>query len=139
MPKSGSLAALKPHPRSNPNSMKTPAIKRNRILSYLRFTVGSAFFAAAAALAIVATTTNVMNTQDVAAAKQRLPVMHSQMQDSIRGAGSEVTGKDRHSVVTPRSAALEDAANRAYPATEIPFSATLNSIISMKRFLITSA
>jgi len=119
--------------------MKTPAINRNRIVSYLRFTVGSAFFAAAAALAIVATTTNVMNTQNVAAAKQRAPVMHSQMQDSIRGTGGEVTNKDRHSVVTPHEAALEDAANRAYPATEIPFSATLNSIISMKRFLITSA
>src|SRR4029077_2894010 len=106
--------------------MKTRPIKRNRILSYVRFTAGGAFFAAAAALAFVAATTNVLKTHDVAAVKQRPPLMKPQVQDSVRGVGSERSEKDG-SVTTPHSAALEDAVNRAYPATEIPFSATLNS------------
>ena len=113
--------------------MKT---KNSRIVTYLRFSAGCAFFAAAAALAFVATTTNVLTTHDVAATK--LAGAKSSVQDSVAGAGSELSGKDG-SFQSPLGRAEEEAANRAFPFTETPFSAQLNAIVGYKRFLASSA
>src|SRR5437762_7565418 len=113
--------------------MKT---KNSRIVTYLRFSAGCAFFAAAAALAFVATTTNVLTTHDVAANK--FAGAKSSVQDSVAGAGSELSEKDG-SFQSPMTAAMEEAAKRAYPADETPFTAQLNAIVAWKRFLGTSA
>ncbi len=116
--------------------MKTP-VKQNRILTYLRFSAGCAFFAAAAALAFVATTTNVLSTDHVAAGK-RLPMAKSSVQTSVQQAGAEASMKDG-SVGLPLTAATEEAAKRAFPADETPFTAQLNAIVGVKTFLARSA
>jgi hypothetical protein len=118
--------------------MKTPRPNRNSILAYLRFAASSAFFAAAAALAFVASSTNVLSTNDVPATKSRLPMIKSSAQDSVRGIARELSEKDG-SAQTPQDWAEEQAKIRAYPADETPFTAQLNSIIGVKRFLATSA
>src|ERR1700693_1210312 len=114
--------------------MKT---KNSRIVTYLRFSAGCAFFAAAAALAFVATSTNVLTTHGDASTKYAA-LSKSSIQDSVKGAGAEKSMKDK-SVATPLTAAMEEAAKRAYPANETPFSAQLNSILGFKRFQATSA
>jgi len=103
---------------------------------YLRFGAGCAFFAAAAALAFVATTTNVLTTQGVASTSAALS--KSSIQDSVRGAAAEKSLKDG-SVGTPLTAAMEEAAKRAFPANETPFTAQLNSVIGFKRFMASSS
>ena len=62
---------------------------KNSTVTYLRASVGCAFFAAAAALAFVATTTNVMTTHDVTATMTK-----SSVQDKVSEAGAEMTMKD---------------------------------------------
>ena len=118
--------------------MKTPRPNRNRILAYLRFTASSAFFAAAAALAFVASSTNVLSTNDVAATKSRVPKIKASAQDSVRGIARELSEKDG-SMQNPQNWAEEQAKIRAYPADETPFTAQLNSIVSVKGFLAKSA
>jgi len=107
----------------------------SRIFTYLRFGAGCAFFAAAAALAFVATSTNVLSTPNVGATKG---LAKSSVQDSIAGSGSEMSDKDG-SFQSPATRAEEEAAIRAFPFTETPFSAQLNSIVSWRRFLASSA
>ena len=114
--------------------MKT---KNSRIITYLRFGAGFAFFAAAAALAFVATTTNVLTAQDAASTKSTA-LSKSSIRDSVSGAGAEKSMKDG-SVATPLTRATEEAAKRAFPADETPFSAQLNAILGFKRFQATSA
>lgn len=114
--------------------MKTPPLRLNRVLLYLRLTASSAFFAAAAALALVAASPNALTTGNVAATK-RLPLRSSQLQDSVRAAASESFEKDGSFTETP-SAAAEERAHRAYPGTSVD---TLNAIISFKRFMAASA
>jgi hypothetical protein len=121
--------------------MKTP-LNRNRILVYLRTSAGCVFFAAAAALAFVATTTTNVQTVDNAAAKKRLPVAKLSMQDSVKGVGAEKYQKGKKgspSFESPLTRAEEEAAKRAYPADSTPFTAQLNAIIGYKRFMATSA
>lgn len=113
--------------------MKTAPTKRNRTLAYLRVSAGVAFFAAAAALAFVAVTTNVLTTQT---AKARPTLIKSSAQDAIASA-SEVS-KDG-TFLSPLTRAEEEAAKRAYPADETPFTAQLNAITSFKRFMTASA
>ena len=115
--------------------MKNP-LNRNRILAYLRASAGCAFFAAAAALAFVAATTNVVTTHDAAATK-RASLSKSSVQDSIAIA-AEKSAKDG-SFQSPLTRAEEEAAKRAYPADETPFTAQLNAIIGVRQFLATSA
>ncbi|HWY41582.1 MAG TPA: hypothetical protein VNX27_12400 [Chthoniobacterales bacterium] len=114
--------------------MKT---KNSRIITYLRFGAGFAFFAAAAALAFVATTTNVLTAQEDASTKYAA-LSKSSIRDSVSGAGAEKSMKDG-SVATPLTAAMEEAAKRAFPADETPFTAQLNAIIGFKRFQASSA
>lgn len=118
--------------------MKTAPSKPNRIVAYLRFSAGAAFFAAAAALAFVAATTNVMTAHDVAASKPRLPVSKASIQDSLFGAASEYSEQDG-SLGNPDPASQEQALIRAYPAASTPFTAQLNSITSFRRFMANSA
>src|SRR5437764_414226 len=118
--------------------MKTAPSKSNRILAYLRFSAGAAFFAAAAALAFVAATTNVMTAHDVAAAKPGLPIAKASMQTRVGGSNIEYSDKDG-STGLPANAAEEEAMKRAYPADATPFSAQMNSVSSFKRFMATSA
>src|ERR1043166_870350 len=110
--------------------MKT---NQSRILTYLRFSAGCAFFAAAAALAFVATSTNVLTTQ----ASTTTALSKSSIRDSISDNATEKR-KDG-SPATPLTAAEEQAALRAFPADETPFSAQLNAITSFKRFMAASA
>jgi hypothetical protein len=118
--------------------MKTPRPNRNSILAYLRFAASSAFFAAAAALAFVASSTNVLSTNDVPATKSRLPLIKPLAEDRITAQGSELSGTDG-SFVSAQDWAQEQAKIRAFPADETPFSAQLNAIIGVKRFLAASA
>jgi hypothetical protein len=115
--------------------MKNP-LNRNRILAYLRASAGCAFFAAAAALAFVAATANVVNTHDAAATK-RVSLAKSSVQDSV-AVKSEKSAKDG-SFQSPLTRAEEEAAKRAYPADETPFTAQLNAIIGARQFIATSA
>ncbi len=105
----------------------------SRIFTYLRVGAGCAFFAAAAALAFVATSTNVLATHDVGTAKVK-----SSLKDSVAGSGSEKSDKDG-SFQSPATAAEEQAAMRAFPFTETPFSQQLNSVVSWRRFQASSA
>src|SRR5690242_18129595 len=106
---------------------------KNSIVTYLRASVGCAFFAAAAALAFVATTTNVLTTHDVTA-----KTIKSSMQTSVSEAGAEKTMKDG-SVATPLTAAMEEAAKRAFPAEETPFTLQMNAITGWRRLQAASA
>ena len=132
--KIGSLHGINPNPCSNLNSMKT---NKNRIITYLRFSAGCAFFAAAAALAFVATTTNVLQAHDVASGKDSA-LSKSTVRDAVSDAGFEMNPVDG-STGTPLTLALEEAAKRAYPADETPFTAQVNGIIDFKRFMASSA
>jgi hypothetical protein len=114
--------------------MKT---NQNRTLAYLRFSAGTAFFAAAAALAFVATTTNVLTTNGESSTKAGT-LSKASIRDSVSNVGSEKSAKDGSSM-TPMTAAMEEAAKRAFPADETPFTAQLNSVIGFKRFMATSA
>jgi hypothetical protein len=136
MAKSGSLTPLNTNPASNPNSMKTAQTKRNRFVSYLRFTASSAFFAAAAAFALVAATTNLQTTHNVATTKKGVSIK-SLVKDSVSNPAKEISDK-AGSKETPATAALEEAMKRAYPGTETPFTAQMNAIIGLKRFVATS-
>src|ERR1051326_2815473 len=118
--------------------MKTAPSKSNRILAYLRFSAGAAFFAAAAALAFVAATTNVMTAHDVAATKPLLSIGKASMQTRVGGANIEYSDADG-SIGLPTTAAEAEAMKRAYPADSTPFSAQMNSVSSFKRFMATSA
>jgi hypothetical protein len=138
MPKSGSLAPLKPTPPPLTQTMKTAPTKPNRILAYLRFSAGAAFFAAAAALAFVAATTNVLTAHDVAAAKPRLPIAKASIQTSVVGMANEYSEKDG-SIGNPDIASQEAAAKRAYPADSTPFTAQMASVTNFRRFMATSA
>lgn len=99
---------------------------------YLRLSAGCTFFAAAAALAFVATSTNVLTTQASTSSLSK-----SSVRDSVSGAGAEKSMKDG-SVATPLTAAMEEAAKRAFPADETPFTAQLNAIIGLKTFMARS-
>ena len=106
---------------------------KNSIVTYLRVSAGCAFFAAAAALAFVATTTNVLTTHDVTAT-----TIKSSAQTSVADAGSEMATKDG-SVATPLTAAMEEAAKRAFPLDETPFSLQLNAVTGWRNFQARSA
>ncbi|HST30492.1 MAG TPA: hypothetical protein VLK27_06590 [Chthoniobacterales bacterium] len=112
-------------------------INQSRILAYLRLGAGCTFFAAAAALAFVATTTNVLST-NVDTSSNVSTLSKSSIQDRVSEAGAEKTMKDG-SFASPLTAAMEEAAKRAYPADETPFTAQLNAIIGVKRVLAGSA
>ena len=118
--------------------MKTAPSKPNSIVTYLRFSAGVAFFAAAAALAFVAATTNVLTAHDVAASKSRLPIAKASIQASVVGMANEYSEQDG-STGNPDIASQEAAWTRAYPADSTPFTAQLNSVISFRRFMATSA
>jgi hypothetical protein len=135
MPKSGSFALLNPTPASNPNSMKT---KRNRVVSYLRFTASSAFFAAAAAFTLVAATTNVLTTPDesTATASHR-PTLKSTAQYSVKGVAREKS--EKNGSLAASAAEIEEYSKRAYPALGISLDQTMNAIVGLKRFTAISA
>src|ERR1700724_798388 len=135
MPKSGSFALLTQLPASNPNSMKT---KRNRVVSYLRFTASSAFFAAAAAFTLVAATTNVLTTPDDSTATvSHRPTLKSTAQDSVKGVASEKS--EKNGSLAASAAAIEEYSKRAYPAIRISLDQTMNAIVGLKRFTAISA
>ena len=106
---------------------------KTSIVTYLRPSVGCAFFAAAPALAFVATTTNVLTTHDVTTTMSK-----SSVKTSVAEAGSEMNMKDG-SPATPMTPAMEEAAKRAFPAEETPFSLQLNAVVGWRRFQSASA
>lgn len=133
--KIGQLRAINPTPASNPNSMKT---KRNRVVSYLRFTASSAFFAAAAAFTLVAATTNVLTTpDDSAATAPHRPTLKSTAQDSVKGVAREKS--EKNGSLAAGAAAIEEYSKRAYPAIGISLDQTMNAIVGLKRFTAVSA
>jgi hypothetical protein len=118
--------------------MKTAQTKRNRIVSYLRFTASSAFFAAAAAFTVVAATTNVLTSpNDSAALAPNSAALKATAQDSVSGAASERSEKDG-SLGTANAAAIEEYSKRAYPAIGISLDQTMNAIIGVRRAMATS-
>lgn len=134
MAKSGSLAPLTTNPRPNPNSMKT---KRNRVVSYLRFTASSAFFAAAAAFTLVAATTNVLTSpNDSAATAPHQAALKSTARDSVSGSGSEFS--EKYGLGNANAAEMEAYSKRAFPAIGISLDQTMNAIIGVKRTIATS-
>src|SRR5437868_8300656 len=111
--------------------MKTSSSSRNnRFFSFIRATTITVLLSAAAAMAFV----SIAPPSLPVAGKSTLDEdafgrfgKFRQDRDQLRASpGVERDG-------TPRLAAEEDFANRAYPATDIPFSATLNAHAAFKK------
>jgi hypothetical protein len=118
--------------------MKNPRLNLNRIVSYVRFTGSCAFFAAAAALAFVVATPNVLSTQSVAPAKSGGPFISPLGHDKI---GPEASEKARKNglVLGPARAGAEELARHNYPGKNADLSLTINALTSFRQFVATSA
>src|SRR5712664_1977061 len=105
-------------PRSSP---------RNRLLSHLRIATVVTLMSAAAATAFVAikpASPTLASSQDQLRAISKF----RGDRDQLGGNKRTLPGLDRDH--GPLLAALEDYAHRAYPAKDVPMSATLNAIAS---------
>jgi hypothetical protein len=109
--------------------MKTPhSFSRNRFASVVRFaTVGTLLFAALA-MAFVAIKPPVPK---IASSQDRLRAISKFRadRDALGGNKRTLPGDQEGG---PQLAALEDYAHRAYPAKDVPMSATLNAIASFR-------
>ena len=98
----------------------------NRILSFLRFGSGLILISAAAAMAFVAVKSPSPPLTTTAA--HRAPLLFNKFrQDPDEFLGNKVAKAGPSTDRGPTAAAEEAFANRAYPATDIPFTATLNA------------
>jgi hypothetical protein len=111
--------------------MKTPRwFNRNRFVSHLRMATAVTLISAAAAMAFVSTAPPSLLVARKSSVDEGAFSRFSkfrQDRDQLRG----LPGIERDG--TPLLAAEQDYANRAYPATEIPFSATLNAHAAFKK------
>ena len=109
-------------------SMKTSRSfsKPSRILSFLRFGSGITLISAAAAMAFVAVKSP--NPPLTTTAAHRAPLLFNKFrQDPDEFLGNKVMLPGPTSDRGPTAYAEEEYARRAYPGTDIPFSATLNA------------
>src|SRR5437773_242642 len=108
--------------------MKTPrSFGRTRFFSLVRITSASTLLTAAAAMAFVAIKAP---SPTLASSQDRLRTISKFRgdRDELGGNKRTLPGLDRDH--GPLLAALEDYAHRAYPAKDVPMSATLNAIAS---------
>jgi len=109
--------------------MKTPnSLSRKRFSSAVRFTIVGTLLSAAVAIAFVATkapSPRLASSQDRLRATNKFRVDR----DTPGGNRRTLPGKAEGG---PLSAAMEDYANRAYPAKDVPMAATLNAIAGFK-------
>src|SRR5438552_10868491 len=96
------------------------------VFSYLRVAFAGTLLSAALAMAFVA-----VNNPGVSSASRPHRLLKKQAEYGLasRSERSDKTG----TAEDPTKAAAEDYANRAYPADDIPFSATLNAIAGFKQ------
>src|SRR5438445_12651291 len=102
----------------------------NRVLSHLRIGTGVTLISAAAAMTFVSTAPPTLLVAGKSAVDEEEFSKFGKFRqdpDQVRG----LPGVERDG--TPLLAAEQDYANRAYPATEIPFSATLNAHAAIKK------
>jgi hypothetical protein len=103
------------------------------VFSYLRIAFAGTLLLGAAGLAVVA-----MKTTGVSPVSQSPRLFKKQL---VNGLASASEGSDKFGVNAdgtgedPGEAAAEDYANRAYPATDVPFSATLNAQAAFQTLL----
>ena len=105
--------------------MKTPhSFSRNRFSSAVRFTIAGTLLCAAAAMAFVAIKPS---SPTLASAQDRLRAINKFSQRNVELFRSKMTlpGPEREG--GPMSAAEEDYAKRAFPATDIPFALRRNA------------
>src|ERR1043166_4541250 len=111
--------------------MKTPRwFSRNRLLSYLRIATAGTLISAEAAMAFVSTAPPSLKVAGKSPVDEDTFSKLSKFRrdrDQLRG----LPGVERDG--GPLLAAEEDYANRAYPATDIPFSATVNARAAFKK------
>src|SRR5438270_8772338 len=111
--------------------MKTARwFNRNRLVSNLRIAVAGMLVSAAAAMAFVSIAPPTLRVGAKPAADENAFSRFSKFRrdrDQLRG----LPGVERDG--GPVLAAEEDYANRAYPATDIPLSATLNAHAAFKK------
>jgi len=93
--------------------------------SYLRVAVAGTLVLAAVALAVTATKTSGPLQARKSTVNEDAFSKFRQDRDQLPSSKFALPGVERDG--SPRLAAEEDYANRAYPATDIPFSATLNT------------
>jgi hypothetical protein len=109
--------------------MKNPhSFSRNRFSSAVRFTIAGTLLCAAAAMAFVAVKPS---GPTLASSQDRLRATSKFRTDRDQSAGNRRTlpGDQEGG---PLLAALEDYAHRAYPAKDVPMTATLNAIASFR-------
>src|SRR5438105_2935072 len=111
--------------------MKNPCrSSHNRFLSHLRFVFAVTLMSAAAALAFVSTAPPRLLVARKSPGDENTFGRFSKFrQDRDQAGGNKLAmpGPERDRGPAATAAAEEDYANRAYPATDIPFSATLNA------------
>jgi hypothetical protein len=114
--------------------MKTPRwFSRNHLLPQLRIATAVTLMSAAAAMAFVSTAPSSLLVARKSSVNEDTFSRFSKFRqdpDQLLGSRRGLPGIERDGV--PLLAAEQDYANRAYPATDIPFSATLNSISTFK-------
>jgi len=110
------------------------------VFSYSRFAIAGALFTAAGALAFVATAPTSLSLAKKSVLDEDAFSRFSKFRqdpDELLSSKLALPGVERDGV--PRLAAEEDYANRAYPATDIPISATLNAQKAFKNVQTRSA
>ena len=114
----------------NIKSMKTSRgfTQPNRILSFLRFGSGLTLISAAVAMAFVA-----VNPPDFSAGSPPAGPTHRIFKkEASYGLGARSESSDVDEMENPEAAALQDYANRAFPAAYVPFKLTLNARAAFK-------
>jgi hypothetical protein len=123
------------HSHFHIKSMKTSRwFSHNRFLSYLRFAFAVTLMSAAAAMTFVSTAPPTLRVAGKSAVDQDAFSKFNKFRqdpDQLLGSRLGLPGVERDG--GPLLAAEQDYANRAYPATEIPFSATLNAQTAFKK------
>ncbi len=106
--------------------MKTPRwFSRNRILSHLRIATAGTLISAAAAMTFVAVNPSSPVSFGKSDNERQAINKFRKDRDQLVGNKRALPGPERDR--GPLAAAEEEYAKRAYPATDIPFSATLNA------------
>ena len=110
-------------------NMKTPhSFSQNRFVSTFRFASAVALLFAAAGMAFVAIKPS---SPTLVSSQNRLPAINKLRADRDQLAGnSRALPGDQEG--GPLLAALEDYAHRAYPAKDVPMSATLNALAGFR-------
>jgi hypothetical protein len=103
----------------------------NRILSFLRFAIAVTLVSAAAAMAFVSISPPTLRVGAKPPADEDGFAKFRQDPDQLLGSRLGLPGIERDG--GPLLAAEQDYANRSYPATDIPFSATLNAQTAFKK------